>query len=120
RWPASQTVVYRGALTNRETVDALADHDVFVLPTRHEGLPVGLVEAMGAGLVPIVSDIESGVPDVVTAGINGLMPGVADIDGFAAAITRLASARTLLETMSAAARRTIEERFDIRERVADY
>ena len=39
--------------------------DVFVLPTRFEGFPVALVEAMGAGLVPVVSDIASGVPEIV-------------------------------------------------------
>ena len=120
QWPESNRVVYRGSLTNAETVSALADHDVFVLPTRYEGLPVGLLEAMGAGLVPVVSRIDSGVPDVVTDGVDGVMPAVGDIDGFAAAIAQLADHRDRLETMSRAARRTVESRFDIRERVKDY
>ncbi len=119
-WPESEWVRHVGALTNAETIDRLADHDVFVLPTRFEGLPVGLLEAMGCGIVPVVSRIDSGVPDVVTADVDGLMPAVGDVAGFAGAIARLAGDRPLLERMSAAARRTVETRFDVRSRAADY
>ena len=76
-----------GSLTNAETI-VLPDHDVFVLPTRRR-VPVALLEAMGSGVVPVVSDIDSGVPEVVTAGVTGLLPAVGDIEGFAAAIARL-------------------------------
>jgi glycosyltransferase involved in cell wall biosynthesis len=119
-WPESASVRYLGSLTNAETIDRLADHDVFVLPTRAEGLPVALLEAMACGVVPVVSNIESGVPEVVTAGSTGLLPEVGDVDGFAEAISRLDSDRTMLERMSAAARRVVEERFDVRDRVKDY
>jgi len=119
-WPESPRVQYRGAMTNPDTVACLADHDVFVLPTRVEGLPVALLEAMGCGLVPVVSNIPSGVPDVVANGATGLMPEVGDVDGFAGAIARLAGDRPLLERFSAAARRTVQERFDVRERTKDY
>jgi glycosyltransferase involved in cell wall biosynthesis len=118
-WPESESVRYLGSLTNAGTIDRLPDHDVFVLPTRVEGLPVALLEAMGCGVVPVVSNIESGVPDVVTAE-NGLLPAVGDVDGFAAAIARLDGDRSLLERLSAAGRRTVEERFDVRDRVGDY
>lgn len=119
-WPTSASVRHRGPLTNADTMARLPDHDVFVLPTRVEGLPVALLEAMGCGVVPVVSDIDSGVPDVVTAGVNGLLPAVGDIAGFADAIARLDRDRPLLERMSAAGRRVVEERFDVRDRVADY
>ena len=119
-WPESPTVRYRGTLKNVETIAALADHDVFVLPTRTEGLPVALLEAMGAGVVPVVSNIDSGVPDVMTADVNGFLPEVADVAGFADAIARLAADRPLLERMSAAGRRMVEERFDVRVRTREY
>jgi glycosyltransferase involved in cell wall biosynthesis len=119
-WPESTTVRYRGTLKHAETIDALANLDVFVLPTRTEGLPVALVEAMGAGVVPVVSNIDSGVPDVVTADLNGLLPEVGDVNGFAAAIARLAGDRAMLERMSAAGRCMVEERFDVRARTREY
>ena len=109
-----------GSLTNAETIDRLPDHDVFVLPTRVEGLPVALLEAMGCGVVPVVSNIDSGVPDVVTAEVTGLLPRLATSPGLptrsraSTAIDRCSSA------LSAAGRRTVEERFDVRDRVADY
>jgi len=119
-WPESSTVHYRGTLRNVETIAALADHDVFVLPTRTEGLPVALLEAMGAGVVPIVSNIDSGVPDVMTAGVNGLLPGVGDVAGFADAIAQLDADRPLLERMSTAGRKIVEDRFDVRVRTREY
>jgi glycosyltransferase involved in cell wall biosynthesis len=113
-------MTYRGVLTNAQTIAALADHDVFVLPTRTEGLPVALLEAMGAGVVPVVSNIDSGVPDVVTANVTGLLPEVGDVNGFADAIARLAADRPLLERLSGAGRRMVEERFDVRVRTREY
>ena len=119
-WPASDRVRYLGQMTNAEVLAQCAEHDVFVLPTRAEGFPVALLEAMGAGLVPVVSNIETGVPEVVTSGATGFTPEVADIAGFADAIAELAANRDRLEMMSRAARQIVVEQFDIRERVADY
>jgi glycosyltransferase involved in cell wall biosynthesis len=119
-WPESEGVRYHGSLTNAETIARLPEHDVFVLPTRVEGLPIALIEAMGCGVVPVVSNIDSGVPDVVTADATGLLPAVGDVAGFADAIARLDRDRPLLERLSAAGRRTVEERFDVRDRVVDY
>jgi glycosyltransferase involved in cell wall biosynthesis len=119
-WHGVDGVRYTGPLTHDAAVDLLADHDVFVLPTRFEGHPVALLEAMGAGLVPIVSDIASGVPDVVEPGVSGMMPAVGDIAGFAAAIESLDRDRARLAAMSARAREVVATRFDVRERVAAY
>jgi glycosyltransferase involved in cell wall biosynthesis len=119
-WPESSRVRYCGPLTNAETIARLADHDVFVLPTRAEGLPVALIEAMGCGVVPVVSNIASGVPEVVSGGLTGFLPEVGDVEAFADAIARLSADRPLLERFSAAGRQLVAERYDIRERVKDY
>ena len=68
RWGFNPQVRWLGRLTTPALLDQYVAQDVFVLPTRAEGFPVALVEAMGAGLVPVVSDIESGVPEIVDAG----------------------------------------------------
>jgi glycosyltransferase involved in cell wall biosynthesis len=119
RW-ASARVAWSGPLARREVLARLADGDLFILPTRAEGLPVALIEAMGAGLVPIVSDIASGVPELVEHNVSGLRIAVGDVPGFAAAIADLAGDPARLETMSAAARRAIGARFDPRARTAEY
>jgi glycosyltransferase involved in cell wall biosynthesis len=120
RWAFNPSVKWLGVLSSAEVQAAYAAQDLFVLPTRVEGFPVALVEAMGAGVVPVVSDIPSGVPEIVTSGVTGERPAVGDVRAFAAAIAALDHDRARLDAMSAAARRTITERFDIRDRVAAY
>jgi len=119
-WSGVPGVEFVGVQTHAQTVNRLADHDVFVLPTRAEGFPVALLETMGTGTVPIVSCIDSGVPDVVEDGVTGFLPPVRDNAAFAEAIARLAGDRALLERMSASCRRVAETRYDIRDRVGDY
>jgi glycosyltransferase involved in cell wall biosynthesis len=70
--------------------------------------------------VPVVSDIESGVGEVVEPGATGYRPVVGDTVGFANAIAELQRNRDRLEAMSQVSRRTVLERFDIRERVGSY
>jgi glycosyltransferase involved in cell wall biosynthesis len=119
-WAFNSGVRWMGPLTNAALLELYPLHDVFVLPTRFEGFPVALVEAMAAGLPAIVSDIPSGVPEIVDHGVSGERPPVANVRAFAGAIARLDRDRPRLETMSVAARHAVASRFDIRDRVADY
>lgn len=120
RWTGPSPIRWLGARTNAEILDLFTRHDAFVLPTRAEGFSVALLEAMASGLVPVVSDIPSGVPEVVERERTGLLPAVGATAGFAAAIAGLAQDRERLEAMSAAARRTVAGRFEVRDRAADY
>jgi glycosyltransferase involved in cell wall biosynthesis len=119
RWSFNRSVRWLGAVAPSAIDSVYASHDVLVLPTRFEGFPVALLEAMSAGAVPVVSDIPSGVPEVVSDAA-GLRRPVGDVRSFAAAIAALDSDRSRLARMSAAAREAVATRFDIRARVADY
>ena len=72
----------------------LAGSDVFTLSSRHEGLPISLLEAMALGLPPVVTAVGAnavGVADkVVTDGVTGVVvePGRPDL--LAGAYVRLA------------------------------
>lgn len=120
RWAFNPRVRWMGTLTNAALLAQYAQQDVFVLPTRFEGFPVALVEAMAAGLPAVVSDIPSGVPEILENDVCGERPAVGDVRAFAAAIARLDRERSRLEAMSVAARHAVERRFDIRDRVGDY
>jgi len=120
RWAFNTGVRWLGALSNADTVAMYAHQDVFVLPTRVEGFPVALVEAMGAGLVPVVSNIDSGVPEVITSSEVGERPPVGNIAAFVEAVAALGRDRARLASMSAAARDSIVRRFDVRDRVRAY
>ena len=120
RWAFNPSVRWMGAMRNAALQNLYAEQDVFVLPTRYEGFPVAMLEAMAAGLPAIVSDIPSGVPDILQDDACGERPPVGNVAAFAAAIARLDRDRARLEAMSTAARQEVAGRFDIRDRVADY
>lgn len=71
-----------------DVVDICAHSDVFVLPSRREGLSVASLEAMYCGLPLIVSKVR-GSGDYLQEGVSGFLRDADDAAGFAAAITRL-------------------------------
>ena len=118
-WPGDR-VTFLGPTTTAGVLELAARHDVFVLPTRYEGVPVALIEAMSVGLAPVVSRIESGVTEILTDGKTGLMPPVGDIGAFADAIQALDRDRALLESISDAAWRYVATSHNMRERTDAY
>lgn len=62
----AEQVSFLGAVGSKSVPDLLASHDVLLLPSRFEGMPLALVEAIAAGCVPIASHIR-GVTDFVIA-----------------------------------------------------
>lgn len=55
-----------------DVADLLPAFDVFVMPSRYEGLPCALVEAIGAG-VPVVASAVNAVPEMISPGETGLL-----------------------------------------------
>jgi glycosyltransferase involved in cell wall biosynthesis len=71
--------------------DRLLDaSDVFVLPSRAEGMPMALLEAMAAGLPAIVTPV-GGIPDALTHGAEGLVVEPGRIDQLSGAMVRMLS-----------------------------
>ena len=68
--------------------------DVFVLPSRWEGLSLALVEAMGAGRAVVATDV-GGNPEVVRDGQTGLLVPPNDAGALADALGALARDRDL-------------------------
>lgn len=71
--------------------ELLAAADVFVLPSRWEGLPMALLEAMMAGL-PVVAARVEGVEDVVEHGTHGFLVPLESPQALADAVLQLCSA----------------------------
>ncbi len=82
-------VRFLGAIDNDRIYTVLAQNDVFILTSEFEGVPISLLEAMGQGCIPVVTDIRGGVPELVEDGINGYRVPVGDIQAFADRIARL-------------------------------
>ena len=68
--------------------DYLAALDIFVFPSRHEGLGSTLLDAMTFGL-PIVATRVGGIPEIIRDGENGFLVDAGDIDSLVAETGRL-------------------------------
>lgn len=55
-----------------DVFSALHQGDLFLLPSKWEGLPMTVIEAMGSGMPVVVSNV-GGVGDMVTSGQSGLL-----------------------------------------------
>jgi glycosyltransferase involved in cell wall biosynthesis len=82
---------------------------IFALPSRVEGTPNALLEAMSCGLPVIVSDGAPGPLELVQDGETGLVVPVNDAPALAAALTRLARDGGLRDRLGAAARARVSE-----------
>src|SRR5690606_37908762 len=83
----------------------LAEASAFVLSSRHEGLPMVLLEAMAAGLPVVAFDCGAGTAEVVVHGRNGLLVPAGDVPALAAAVADLIGNPDRPRAMGAAARR---------------
>ncbi len=83
---------------------------IFALPSRFEGFPNALLEAMALGCASIATDCPSGPRDIIEHGQNGLLVPVEDITALASALEQLAFDPAAAETMAASAPE-VRERF---------
>jgi glycosyltransferase involved in cell wall biosynthesis len=94
----------------------LSAADVFVLPSRHEGMPLAALEAMEARL-PVVATRVIGSAEVVDDGVTGALVRPGDPAALGAAVARLLDAPALRRRQGTAGRHRYEACFT-RERMA--
>jgi glycosyltransferase involved in cell wall biosynthesis len=117
-----------GTRTHGEVVELMQQATVFVMPSKRaprgfiDGLPNVIAEAMACGAC-VVATRFSGIPELVDDGVNGLLVEPGDPEALAAAMRKALEDPDSNAKMIVAARRTVEEVFDLQKNVtpiADY
>jgi glycosyltransferase involved in cell wall biosynthesis len=98
-------ISFCGHLSNIEKI--WADHHALVLPSRYEGLPLALVEAMLCARPAIVTDV-GGNAELVEDGISGFVATAPTTRHLAEAMERAWEHRAQWKDMGAAARTTVK------------
>ena len=86
---------------------ALNSSSIFVLPSRDEGFPIAIMEAMAYGLPTAAFDCAPGVRELLGDEESGLLNTPGDVPGLAASLERLLKDRDLRRRLGANARESV-------------
>lgn len=89
-------ITFTGEVNHQQVLEHLRNADLFVLPSRTEGLPRAMIEAMAQGL-PCIGSFAGGIPELLTP--DFCVP-INDIDALYAALKRLCNNTQLLSAQS--------------------
>jgi glycosyltransferase involved in cell wall biosynthesis len=106
----SDSVIFTGI--RRDIPDILAALDLFVLPSRWEGMPNVILEAMAAGR-PVVAADTGGAQELVSHEETGLLVPAEDVNSLSEAVIRLLSNPPDLEKMAERARGRVKDQYSI-------
>lgn len=114
-------VTFEGTLPVFEMNALFADADVVILTSDYEGLPLTLLEAMARRCVPVVSQMASGIDELVKENVTGRIIPIGDIEKFTSALNVLSNDRRSLHQMADKAAETIlSGPFNIETTAASY
>lgn len=103
---------FEGWISREQAHAHLRDHDMLLLPSTHEGLPMVILEALSTGM-PVVTTPVGSIPEVLTDGETARIVPVNDPEALAHAVRDLATRPALYARLSAEGRRLFLEKFVI-------
>lgn len=112
-------VTFRGWLERDHLPAVYEDADIFVLPSRDEGMPNAMLEAMAAGL-PVIGSKVAGLDEVVIDGETGFLVTPEDADGLAHALRVAIEDRDQTFKLGQAARARVVDQFSWDRAAASY
>jgi len=119
----SGNLIFTGAVDHERALRLLQASKIFVQHSvtsglgDQEGLPNSIVEAMRHGK-PVISTIHSGIPEIVSHGVNGYLVQEHDYESFADFMTLLLEDGKLREEMGRSALASVDERIPMGSRMS--
>lgn len=104
--------------TRHDVPRVLKAMDIFIFPTEAESFGMAAVEAMAANKPVIASDIGA-LREIIKDGENGILIPQKDSDALRSAIVRLMDDRVVMKRLGEEGRRTVLERFSLRDRIRE-
>lgn len=104
-------------VANNQLPKILSQYSIFTLPSFSEGSPKVLLEAMAAGLAPVVTSFAT-AGDIVQDGINGCITGY-DVEEYSAKLELLLKDAGLIKKIQDNARQTIIKNFNFENLIAE-
>lgn len=102
----------------KDIAETMPAFDTLLVPSLREGFGLVLIEAMQAGVPPVASNTSS-IPEIVQDGFNGLpVPPRDPLE--LSDIKRLRSEPALLASLAANGRKTVAEKYSVREMGAGF
>jgi len=93
--------------------------DIFVMPSRSEGLSNSILEAMACGL-PVIATRVEGNTDLIEDGVNGLLVAPDDEGNLVNALTQLLTRPEKAAALGQRARQMVCEKYDLQSMVGQY
>ncbi len=106
-----RSVQVMGWLPPPRVADLIASAEILALPSRNEGQPMAVLEAMASGVCVVASDA-GGLPDLIEPGITGLLVPPDDVEALAGALRRVITDRDARARIGAAALDRVRTDFD--------
>lgn len=97
----------------------LPEFDIFAMPSRSEGFPLAVVEAMLAAR-PVVATRVGSIPEAVSDGKTGLLVNKDDVEGLTAALRRLRDDPELRFHLGQCGREVAQRNFTVEQMVSRY
>lgn len=104
---------FLGWVSGQDKERLFSEAGIYCLPSKHEGMPMSVIEAMAHG-IPVISTNVGGVPQLIETGVNGLLMDVDDEKTLSALLVELAGSPSLRKALGTAGRKTVERKFSVK------
>jgi glycosyltransferase involved in cell wall biosynthesis len=105
-------ITLSGLAHHRDLFEAVSASDVFAFPSLKEAFGLAAAEAMALGTAVVASRVD-GIPEVVEAGISGILVPASDPQALAAALRELMNDPAKRAALAVAGQKRVREKFDI-------